>query len=232
MKFTISGYSQRRAVEIGLTVTDLLILRWMADYFPTGKVIKYQIGKKMYFCVNYDKLLSDLPILGVKKDALYRRLKVLVMKDILEHETMKNEEGTFSLYRFGDEYESLLPYDYESTESHKGEKKKAQVKKKSYSTVFNDPENEHIKGALMRYIEALRGMNYTPKVTTVEKFAEVLKSESKGNPLIASRIVDQSISKGWKALYPLKDKQVGGVVSVPARKEDQAVDENGNPLVF
>ena len=51
-------------------------------------------------------------------------------------------------------------------------------------------------------------MNYTPQITTVEKFAKLLNTESKGNPVIAMRIVDQSIEKGWKALYPLKNKQI------------------------
>lgn len=75
-------------------------------------------------------------------------------------------------------------------------------------------------------------MNYTPQVTTVEKFAKLLNTESNGNPVIAMRIVDQSIEKGWKALYPLKNKQLSGVVSTPFNPENLASDKQGNPLVF
>ena len=75
-------------------------------------------------------------------------------------------------------------------------------------------------------------MNYTPQVATVEKFAEFLNAESKGNPVIAIRIVDQSIERGWKALYPLKDKQISGVVSTPYNPADLARDDEGNLRVF
>lgn len=233
MKYTIEGFKQEKAVELGLSLTDLLVLRWMADFFPTGRAIKYQIKSKMFFCVNYDKLLSDLPLLGIKKDTLYRRLKLLVGAGVLEHETLKNDEGTFSLYRFGNMYEKLLPY--EPDEQPEEERKKPQKKpsgKKSYATVLKDPENVKISEALSKYLSFCRGINYTPKVSTVEKFAETLRVDGNNNPVIAMRIVQQSIDKGWKALYPLKDKQIGGVVSVPSREEDQARNEDGEPIVF
>jgi hypothetical protein len=66
----------------------------------------------------------------------------------------------------------------------------------------------------------------------VEKWADVLKKESYGNPVIAMRMVEQSIKQGWKAIYPLKDKQIGGVVSVPYDPDNLAKDENGKPIVF
>ena len=105
-------------------------------------------------------------------------------------------------------------------------------KKKSYAQIFEDPKNEIIKQSLVKYIGALRGMNYTPQVATVEKFAEFLNAECKGNPVIAIRIVDQSIDRGWKALYPLKDKQISGVVSTPYNPAELARDDEGNLKVF
>lgn len=35
MRHNIFSYSQEVAVKLGLTLPDLLILQWMADFFPT-----------------------------------------------------------------------------------------------------------------------------------------------------------------------------------------------------
>lgn len=59
-----------------------------------------------------------------------------------------------------------------------------------------------------------------------------LKKLSEGDELLADKILDQSIRNNWQDIYPLKDKQVGKVVSVPANPENVARDENGNPIVF
>lgn len=62
-----------------------------------------------------------------------------------------------------------------------------------------------MKEALSKFIQYCRGKNYTPKVTTVEKFASTLRDNAGEDPVVALAIVDQSIDKGWKDLYPLKN---------------------------
>ena len=76
-------------------------------------------------------------------------------------------------------------------------------KKRSYSTILEDPVNKFVKEALSKFIQYCRGKNYTPKVTTVEKFASTLRDNAGEDPVVALAIVDQSIDKGWKDLYPL-----------------------------
>lgn len=51
-------------------------------------------------------------------------------------------------------------------------------KKRSYSTILEDPVNKFVKEALSKFIQYCRGKNYTPKVTTVEKFASTLRESS------------------------------------------------------
>lgn len=111
----------------------------------------------------------------------------------------------------------------------KGEQ--APSEKKSYKTVYEDPENRDIKDALVKFVNSCRGKNYTPKVTTVEKFAKTLRDNSYHNPELAMRIVDQSISKDWKDLYPLKDKYKSGAVAKKFTGET-AKDADGNDIVF
>ena len=114
----------------------------------------------------------------------------------------------------------------------KGEKTPlSSMKKKSYREVYDDPENQIIREALIKFVDSCKGKNYTPKVTTVEKFAKTLRENSHDNPELAMRIVDQSISKGWKDLYPLKEKFRAGAVSKKFTGET-AKDEAGNEIVY
>ena len=114
----------------------------------------------------------------------------------------------------------------------KGEKTPlSSTKKKSYRDVYDMPENKEIREALVKFVDSCKGRNYTPKVTTVEKFAKTLRENSYGNPELAMRIVDQSISKGWKDLYPLKEKFRAGAVAKQFTGET-AKDENGKEIVY
>lgn len=117
MKYTIEGFNQAKAVELGLCVADLIILRWFIDFAGTDKMLKRIIGGKEYYWIKYEGVLEDLPILSITKDTLYRRLKGLVEKDVLEHTTVK-EAGTYSFYRVGKNYLSLIT-DSSSTLSEK-----------------------------------------------------------------------------------------------------------------
>ena len=64
-----------------------------------------------------------MPILGfTSKDRLYRKLKEMSNKGILEHKSIRNKEGSFSYYTFGEIYQELVgknnvPY-VENTHTH------------------------------------------------------------------------------------------------------------------
>ena len=107
MKYTIEGFNQAKAVELGLCVADLIILRWFVDFAGTDKMLKRNIEGTEYYWIKYEGLLEDLPILSITKDTLYRRLKGLVEKDVLEHITVK-EAGTYSFYKLGKNYLALI----------------------------------------------------------------------------------------------------------------------------
>ncbi len=98
-------------------------------------------------------------------------------------------------------------------------------KKKSYKDVYSDPVNVHIKDALVKFVNACKGMNYTPRVSTVESFAETLRNNAGESKELAMKMVDQSISEGWKAIYPLKgykmdQNKTSGEDDELARNED------------
>ena len=83
MKYTIEGFNQAKAVELGLCVADLIILRWFVDFAGTDKMLKRNIEGTEYYWIKYEGLLEDLPILSITKDTLYRRLKGLVKRLVL-----------------------------------------------------------------------------------------------------------------------------------------------------
>lgn len=109
--------------------------------------------------------------------------------------------------------------------------KESKAPRKSYNDVFSDPENKVIKDALVKFVNSCKGKNYTPKVSTVEKFASTLRDNSHGSPEVAMMIVEQSIKHGWKDLYPLKDKYKAEAISKPYNGET-VKDEQGNDIVF
>ena len=107
MKYTVEGFSQAVAIELNLDAIDLCILRWVTGFANTDSMVKMQVDNKIYFWIKYEGLLNELPIIGIKKDSLYRRLKNMVDNGVLEHTTVKMG-GTFSMYRFGENFTRLL----------------------------------------------------------------------------------------------------------------------------
>lgn len=95
MKYTVEGYSQEKAIELGLNIEDLIILRWIQDFYPL--MAKKIINGEEYVWINYSKLLEDLPILSFKnKRSLIRRLEKFEELELLKRECIKNEDGTYS----------------------------------------------------------------------------------------------------------------------------------------
>lgn len=106
MKYTIEGFNQREVIKLGnLDIVDLVILRWIVDFEP--KMAKKEIDGEIYFWVNYHSLLEALPILNIKKLALYRRLEKMCDADVLKHKNVK-DKGNYSYYTFGNNYLKLI----------------------------------------------------------------------------------------------------------------------------
>lgn len=72
------------------------------------------------------------------------------------------------------------------------------------------------------------------KVTTVEKFASTLRDNAGEDPVVALAIVDQSIDKGWKDLYPLKNYGRQGKPTAISKKfsGNTLKDAEGKDIVF
>lgn len=127
--------------------------------------------------------------------------------------------------------------DNKSLPKGKGEQAPSREKKLSYANILSDENNKYIAEALQKFLKYCEGKNYTPKISTVKGFAEMLRTNAGDNIELAFKIVDQSINNGWKALYTLK-RNTGGVstkkeaVSTPVSKEDKAKNPDGSYVVY
>ena len=119
MKSTIAGFNQEYALSLKKAVpgkggkektiridcTDLIILRWLVDFFPS--MTKKVIDGKEYAWLTHKKLLEDLPLLNIEKRAAMERMQKLVELEILEYRLVQ-KGGTFSYFAFGKNYINLV----------------------------------------------------------------------------------------------------------------------------
>lgn len=107
MKYTVLGFSQIKAVENNLDITDLTLLRYFIDFKDTGKMSTMIEDEKIYYWFKYEGFIKEYPILSIKNDTVYRRMKILVEKGFLIHTTLK-KGGTFSYYNVSQNIICLL----------------------------------------------------------------------------------------------------------------------------
>ncbi|GAA0177133.1 hypothetical protein SH2C18_04130 [Clostridium sediminicola] len=108
MKYTIHGFSQLVMESLGMDVVDALLLRYFVDFKDSGRMIKQFIDEDYYYWLKYENVIKEYPTLKFKKDTVYRRYKKMSKKNILKHETIKNQYGTYSYFTLGEEYIDLI----------------------------------------------------------------------------------------------------------------------------
>lgn len=122
MKYSILGFNQEIVCAIKkdvqtdngnikhlcLDVIDLLILKDFSDFMNRSKIIKLTIDDKIYFSITHKCILEDLPILGIKKQALKDRIDKMVQLGILDKKVVRDNGGTWVGYRTTKVYEDLI----------------------------------------------------------------------------------------------------------------------------
>lgn len=107
MKFTLDGFSQQKAIEIGLDNTDLRLLRYFIDFKDSGIMATEIVNKEPFWWVKYEAVVESLPILNISKRAVMRRFQEMAKKGVLKSYT-KKVGGTFSYYATGERYIELI----------------------------------------------------------------------------------------------------------------------------
>ena len=171
MKYSILGFNQKKVCAITkevqinnkskiqkLDMTDLIILQDISDFMNRKGIIKYTINEKIYFSITHNAILTDLPILDIKKQALKDRIDKMCLLGVIEKHIVRNENGTWIGYRLTDVYESLI---YANDDDNRG----------VYQTTRGGCSKLH-EGGVVNY----NPNNYTTiKETTIKQNKEEIK---------------------------------------------------------
>lgn len=113
MKYTVLGFQQSKLIENGLRMDDALILRVIKDMFSSASMEFKDYGGERFMWVNYTYLLEQIPIIGSKRNLMYKiddyRKKGL-LKTNLENKR-NGKKGNFSYVSPTIELDKLQDYD-------------------------------------------------------------------------------------------------------------------------
>jgi hypothetical protein len=96
-----------KSIVLKLDIVDLQILQVIADFMNRTNIIKYTIDDKTYFSIQYKVIIDDLPILDIKQQALSDRLNKMVELGVIEKQVIKNQSGSYTAFRMGENYINL-----------------------------------------------------------------------------------------------------------------------------
>jgi len=86
MKYSIL-INQKLAYDnkLDLDIIDLAIFEYVKDFCHCSGIQTIIDKGKTYYWISYQKVIDDMPILGInKKDSIYRRIKKLIDQQVLE----------------------------------------------------------------------------------------------------------------------------------------------------
>ena len=94
MKFSIY-INQLSIIENGLDIDiiEASILNFIIEFSKSEAIQKIEENGVVYFWISYEKVCSELPILKLKKDSVYRRIKKLCEVGLLERYGKGKELG-------------------------------------------------------------------------------------------------------------------------------------------
>ena len=138
MKYTIEGFSQKVAKDLGLDALDLIILRWFVDFKDSGNMRTEFINGEKYYWIRHKKLTDELPILSMQTNAFYRRLRKICECGVLKRVLLK-ENGSYTYYTLGENFIKLISTQSPShSKSSKKTKKISSLTKDEISSLMSD----------------------------------------------------------------------------------------------
>ena len=126
MKYTIEGFSQKVAKDLGL------------DFKDSGNMRTEFINGEKYYWIRHKKLTDELPILSMQTNAFYRRLRKICECGVLKRVLLK-ENGSYTYYTLGENFIKLISTQSLShSKSSKKTKKKSSLTKDEISSLMSD----------------------------------------------------------------------------------------------
>lgn len=241
MRATITENGRTKTIK--LDCTDLIILRWIVDFFPNMK--KTIINGTEYAWVSYDSLLEDLPLLDLGKRALSDRLRKMETLGILKHETVRTK-GTYSYYGFGPEYSRLISSHHDTAQAPTQDpwsdttnetpeqsqppiaepKPQPQPKKtrkaKSFDAIIDaytsDPTTKDLLGAWLQNRKAKRAAMTDRAIQGCIGKLDKCAQESR---MSVNDYLDEVVCRGWSAFFPIENYKRTGYQQKPQQQSTQ-----------
>lgn len=212
MKYTINGFSQAKLIEYGLDEKDSLLLRYLVDFKGSGKMRSRIVGQEEFYWLSYKGVIEEYPILNLKEDSVYRRLKKLCDKRILKSITIR-EGGTYSFYNTGENYLSLIsdsnPSDLNKKDNTKNSNKKTQDDNKNLSEI--NPNVSEINPNISEQNPTFSDLNPEHNIlllnpsTNIHIFSRVVEylnektgSKFRSNNKKTQRLIKARVNEGYK----------------------------------
>lgn len=85
MQYSIT-VNQKAIIDAGIEIdfAGAAIIDYMIKIAATGELHTIKVGRKIYYWFAYDKILKDLPLLGISKSGLYKRIKQMQDEGLIE----------------------------------------------------------------------------------------------------------------------------------------------------
>ena len=117
MRRTIFNFNQQRAIELGLSVNDLLLLNYIQLANTSHKMEHIEKDGISYVFLSHSKIHEDIPILGYTEGSLKNKLAQLKKQGIIESTMVQNMRGSKAYYTITDDALDTLFEEYK--EEHK-----------------------------------------------------------------------------------------------------------------
>lgn len=241
MKYSILGFNQEAVCSISKTVvgkdgkskllsldlTDLLIIQEIADFMNRKKVIKYTIEDRTFFSIRYELILEDLPIIGIKKQALRDRIDKMCKLGVLEKEVVRNETGSWTAFRLGNLYEELR-YETPQQDIQNGVVKRGGVCSELHKGVYHTTQG-CVADYTPKYYNTITNITITKKEKEDNKLSSIKENANELDFSIVAPEFMECVNT-WLA-YKKEKKQTYKPKGFVVFYKKLVADSNNNPIV-
>lgn len=93
MRYTILGFNQEKAVNLGLDMVDLMLLNYVITANGSPNMFHIVDEGISYVWLSHKKIQEDLPILNIAEGTLRNRISELKKKGLIISKTMSNTQN-------------------------------------------------------------------------------------------------------------------------------------------
>ena len=209
MKYTLL-VNQYQAVKLGISIQEAILLDILTTAATWAEPI--QIAEQQYYWLARQKILTELPILGIKSDTLYRKLKSLDKKRLIIYRK-KGKKDCFKITDLGKLY----------SKKKKSEKNPSKIGKKSKKNLEKSPTDKTTRNNTITTLLLKEKSFYSFRKIVREKYSEkvVLNGSHVGykpyvvfsltntgllrndysHAILSVRTHEEDINKIWKFMY-------------------------------